>query len=585
MSLKKVFDQLISPKPNRRSRVSKRKYSQTEFSIASLESRHLLAGIFLDTSNGELTVFGDNGNNVGQVNFVNGNIEARIDNVAVQSFNPGQVNSLVFVGFNGNDTFFNNTAINSSLFGHAGNDELFGGNGNDLIVGDVGNDTLQGNDGNDIIIGFNGSDTIRGGSGNDELFGGDGLNSIFGEGGNDLIFGGNDADNIDGGLGIDKIYALAGNDIIATGGGGIQGTTGDDVLTQADLVLGLEGDDTITGGIGWDVIYGGTGNDRVNGSDTASWIFGQAGDDVLIGGSANDYFTAEGGDDAIVGAGGDDFIFTGTGFDYTEAGEGNDFIDAGANEDRILAGGGVDTVFFDAADSIFKVTANGNRLISRDTRGGLDVEDVIENAENLQYTNTIKPAVSDTTLTLTIQPIIAANTNGTNRSEFFGDEASEQRIKDLVDFTFYEAGIDVVWLTERNWNNNFANVGNSNPRPNSDLDRMVRDGDNAGVGSSNPNVLDMYFVEIVPEFGETSESTANGLAFVGANGIAFHVGDNLVTFESGRETIALIAAHEIAHNLGLSHVNIGNNLMNPLPSQTNLNGGQVSTIRGSQFTA
>ena len=98
-------------------------------------------------------------------------------------------------------------------------------------------------------------------------------------------------------------------------------------------------------------------------------------------------------------------------------------------------------------------------------------------------------------------------------------------------------------------NNTFFNVGNSSNRPGSDLNRIVSSGDSSGIGSSNRNVIDMYFVERVPGFTDVNEFTANGLAFVGASGIAMQTGDRLVGFANGRDTVAHVAAHEIGHNL------------------------------------
>ena len=60
-----------------------------------------------------------------------------------------------------------------------------------------------------------------------------------------------------------------------------------------------------------------------------------------------------------------------------------------------------------------------------------------------------------------------------------------------------------------------------------------------------------------------------------------HTGDNLVGFQSGREVVARVAAHEIAHNLGLSHIEDPVNL---LDDGDQLNGTQVVSILDSGFT-
>ena len=134
-------------------------------------------------------------------------------------------------------------------------------------------------------------------------------------------------------------------------------------------------------------------------------------------------------------------------------------------------------------------------------------------------------------------------------------------------------------------NDTFINTGfSSGERPSGDLDRIVSTGDARGLGSSNRNVIDLYFVEVVPAFEDLGDGIANGLAFVGDNGIAMHVGDNLPRSAGGRTTIAEVTAHEIGHNLGLTHVNTNNNLLAASGSGSDLTNSQIDTILRSRFS-
>ena len=571
-----------------------RRKTAYQFNFESLEQRRLLAGITLNTATKDLTIFGDNANDVGRIDLVGGQYRAQLAGVPDQLFATSQVDKVIFIGYNGNDEFTNNTGLEGEFAGHGGNDTLRGGSGYDFIDGGEGNDTITGGDGNDKIVGSTGSDNISGGAGNDEIFGSfTGTNVINGDDGDDVIFGGNAVDNINGGNGIDKIYALDGDDTINSGAGGIPSNDGNDVAAQGDLVLGLNGVDRITGGGGWDVIYGGDDGDIITGGDGQNWIFGQDGNDRISGGANNDvggvttidYLRGGNGDDTIYGNAGIDVIFGEEGNDLLHGGFGDDIINGWRGNDEMIGGGGNDIADINGNPGDYKITGTDSRQVTRDKRANTDGQDTLNFFDTFRFVSGDQPAALNSTLRVVINPIIVANSDGSNRSEFFGDAASELYIKDLIDFTMWEAGVDVLWGTAKNWNNSFANIGTGGTRPTSHLGQVTDSGDAAGIGSSDTRVVDMYFVEVAAGYGDTGENTVNGLAWEGSSGLTLAVGDNLLTSENGREAVARVAAHEIAHNLGLDHISSpSDNLMLPGPTGTALTAAQKAIIRASSLT-
>ena len=478
-------------------------------SFQLLETRNLLAGIYF--SFGEVTIAGDASSNIGSfIDFDSETYRARLDGFADQDFTKVSVSKVIFIGFDGDDQFTNETAVES------------------LMLGNDGNDILTGGPGIDVVNGGNDADTIFGEAGADRLLGGHGVDEIHG-GGGDL------------------------------GDGGLPGATDP---ADADLVLGGLGNDVFTGGLGLNIFYGGDGDDQFTGGDGENRMHGQNGNDSLISGASNDYLAGQIGDDIISGGGGNDYIIPGFGDDIVDAGGGNDFV------------------VFGFAFNRFNITISGSDLVIDDT---VDVEgtDLAGGTENFRFTDGDRVAQADVIERVTINPIIVSNSDGSNTAELFGTATQEAEIKRLIDEIYLQAQVDVEWLAPQTYNNTFANIGNGGTRPNSDLATVVNAGDSAGIGNSSSLIIDMYFVEIAAGFADTTENTANGLAYVNDNGITMHVGDNLPSFLGGRDVVARVVAHEIGHNLGLDHISDTNNLMN---DGSDLTVSQITTIVNSSFT-
>lgn len=122
------------------------------------------------------------------------------------------------------------------------------------------------------------------------------------------------------------------------------GGRGDDLMIGGFFLSGGDGDDRLIGGF---YSEGGDGDDICRARGNSSYgAAGEDGDDLLIGNnSAEEYLIGGAGDDRIFARGGDDRYVTGdAGNDYVDGGRGNDFIDGGVGKDILISGAGNDTI-------------------------------------------------------------------------------------------------------------------------------------------------------------------------------------------------------------------------------------------------
>ena len=499
----------------------------------SYEERRLLAGIEFNPSTGQVLIGGTNADDVARVNQTGNSITVSQEGFGSRTFSTAEVNSIFFVGLNGNDFFENQSSIDSFAFGQSGNDTLIGGSGNDRLVGNGDRDTLRGNGGDDLIIAGIGNDLIDAGAGNDRVLGIAGTNTIEGGAGNDTIYGGND------------------RDIITD-------------VSGSNLLVGNNGNDRITGGANDDNIFGGGGND------------------IIVGGAGNDRIYAQGGNDTVSG---------GAGADILGGNDGDDVLQGEQGNDRLVGGTGTDRAIFSGDLASYRVTVSSTGLVINDLRGpNFGLTDLVIGGEEYEFADGVRSEAEllnppeEAKEVITVQPIVASNSNGSNTAEFFGNAQQQLDIMNRIDAIFAQADIDVEFLPTKTVNNTFINVGNGGTRPTSDLSQIVTSGDNSGLGNPDSRVIDFYFVETVPGFSNLGENVANGLAFIDSSGIAMHVGDNLVGFDSGRAVVARVAAHEIGHNLGLRHVSGSNNLLAESGSSTLLTQSQIDTAIASPIS-
>ena len=552
---------MFSPKTKKRRQLNRSSRLQFE----QLEGREMLTSISFDA--GVVTAIGtasaDTFVLAGSADFqtFTVTISNDIDDTVTETFNRTEVDQVVVFAGDGDDSVFNTLLnetvingqggdddiqggfLNDSIFGGPGNDILFGRNGDDFLSGGDGDDTLNGVNGNDILNGFDGNDQIIGNNGDDVLIGGLGNDTLFGLNGNDLINGNEGDDTIIGGAGDDVANGGRGADNIAGNGG-------------EDTLQGNGGDDTINGGADDDELRGGSGDDR---------LIGANGDDNITGASGVDFITGNAGNDDLFGGVGNDLIFGGVGDEG--------FISGGEGNDRIDGGEGTDNSFYFSSQFAHRITEVGNNFQVDDFR--IQYEDlVLENGtdllisvETVDFTDGFEPtAIEEVALNpvlerVIVQPIIVSDDNGSNQADFFGTPEQEAETLARIDRVFNQAGVDVQFLEEVQFNNTFVNSGSIENRPLSDLAQIISQGEDAGVFNSDTNVINIFFVQNAPGTALSSISPVVA-ALLNDNGIVVEAASNSQFF-TARLRNAFATVQGISRNLGLTPALGENNVLNP----------------------